>query len=90
MADIKSVNAPAINEAGVRRLYAVVRPTRLKSDSTLFDAGYEQAKADMHEALEREVILPDREPRSLMEQAQRNAAAGEAVKVPNPKGGWWW
>lgn len=56
--DIKSLNAPAIGEAGVHRLFHFTTPSRLSKDSTLFEAGYEQAKADFRERLVQETGRP--------------------------------
>lgn len=85
MTEVKSVNAPAIGEEGLKRLYAFVRRTPLHSQSTLFDAGYEQAKADFKERLEREATLPD-QPRSLRQHAMQ----GELIPVDPPKPRSWW
>ncbi len=59
MTDIRSIVLPAIKEEGVRRLYNFCREVRLTSSSTLFDAGYEQAKRDFKDALGREVAEPE-------------------------------
>lgn len=52
---ITSVTAPAVTDEGVKRLRAFCLPKKLHSNSTLFDAGYEQAKRDFLERLEQEV-----------------------------------
>lgn len=55
MVEITRVNAPAIGQAGVNRLFERVRPKRMTSTSSLFDAGYEQAKRDFYDALKAEI-----------------------------------
>lgn len=83
MTDVKSVNAPAIGEAGLKRLYAFCKPKRLMSTSTLFDAGYEQAKADFKERLEQEATLPG-SPRTLRDHAEQDVRQGQAYPTPRP------
>lgn len=56
--NIKSVSAPAIGEEGLKRLRAFTQPKRMTSTSTLFDAGYEQAKRDFAEKLAAETGRP--------------------------------
>jgi hypothetical protein len=58
MIDIKSVNAPAIGQAGLERLFAMTRETKMTADGGSFQAGYEQAKRDFRNALNREVGIP--------------------------------
>ena len=58
MTHLKSVSAPAIGEAGLKRLIAFARPSRLTAASTLFDAGYEQCKIDLLAKINAEVAVP--------------------------------
>ena len=58
MTEIKSLNAPAIGDEGVKRLFAFCQPKSMKEGDTLFTAGYEQAKRDFHEKLRAEVGNP--------------------------------
>lgn len=58
MTEIKSVNAPAIGQRGVERLYAALRETRMTPEGGAFQAGYEQAKRDLLVVLGREVAIP--------------------------------
>lgn len=58
MTEIKSVNAPAIGQRGVERLFAMTRETRMTAEGGSFQAGYEQAKREFRNALNREVGIP--------------------------------
>lgn len=58
MTEIKSVNAPAIGQRGVERLFALTRETKMTAEGGSFQAGYEQAKRDFRNALSREVGIP--------------------------------
>lgn len=59
MTEIKSVNAPAIGQAGVERLFHMTRATPMTAKDAAFQAGYEQAKRDFRTALNREVGIPE-------------------------------
>ena len=82
---LKSLNAPAINEEGIKRLYSFARPKKLTSNSTLFDAGYEQCKADLLERLQAEVGRPNDE---LAKISPRSAAEQNAHQTHIPKRKW--
>ena len=58
MTEIKSLSAPALGEAEVKRLLAMTRASRMKSDSTMFDTGYEQAKRDFREVILSALRIP--------------------------------
>jgi hypothetical protein len=58
MTEIKSVNAPAIGQAGVERLFHLTREKHMTPEGGAFQAGYEQAKRDFRNALNREVGIP--------------------------------
>jgi len=60
-----SLNNPAISEAGVKRLFAFTDPKRLTEHSTLFTAGYEEAKRDMRERLIQETGRPTNDVQSV-------------------------
>lgn len=70
--EIKSVTAPALSEEGIKRLMAFTEPKRMTSNSTLFDAGYEQAKRDFREKIMAEAIIPG-STKTLRQQAVENA-----------------
>ena len=55
---LKSIGAPALSGPGLDRLFAMLQPTRFTNKSTLFDTGYEQAKADVREKLIAEIGRP--------------------------------
>lgn len=59
MTEIKSLSAPALGEADLRRLLAAVQPRRFTATSTLFDTGYEQAKRDFREIIHGALRIPN-------------------------------
>ena len=70
--------APAITRAGVERLFNFTAPARLKPDTTLFQAGYEQAKRDMRDRLIQEVGRPADDIQSIDAAADYQPAASNA------------
>lgn len=52
MANMQSVATPHMSDAVLKRLLGFASPRRLDASSTLFDAGYERAKADLMDHIE--------------------------------------
>lgn len=54
MDTLTRVNTPLIDDRSLNRLRAFARPSRLNSESTMFEAGIERAKQDLVELLQQE------------------------------------
>lgn len=80
MTELKSLSAPALGQREVERLLHMTRPSRLKSDSTMFDAGVEQMKRDFRKALLEAMRVPHHSVGTDL------AAAPEAVKEGERQG----
>lgn len=52
---LQSIELPLISRKGLVRLFTILSRTELSNTSTLFDAGYEQAKKDIAVILEQEL-----------------------------------
>lgn len=85
MTDIKSVNAPSIGQAGIKRLYEFVREERMKAEGGAFQAGYEQAKRDFRDRLKQEVAIPAEQSRIHPVDPKEETARYKAAA----KTGWW-
>ena len=87
---IKSLAAPSIGEAGVKRLIAFAAPKRLTSSSTLFDAGYEQAKRDFADKLKEVADVPSiKEPEPIEEMRVGVHEARARAASASPDAPWW-
>ena len=89
---IKSTTAPALSFEGLEKLRSACRPTRMTSQTTLFDAGVEQQKRDFLAMLDAEVARPStQDPRGLergqvipVTERQMRAAVGAKTRPS-----WW-
>lgn len=89
MTDLTSVNAPAIGQRGLERLLAMSRETKMTASSTLFTAGYEQAKRDFRDAIYREVGIPAEDKQALEEHLRVTPQEAHARRASASAPGWW-